>query len=83
MIDEAAGQGYIGADADKLKLVGEALSEGEQLGFIFPKGSDLVAPVNLALAEMRTNDTLEDLAEKYFSDSFTIKCSDILEITYE
>jgi len=83
VMDDTAGQGYVGADADKLKLVGEPLSEGEQLGFIYPKGSDLVDPVNQALIEMKANGTLEELAHKYFSDAFTITYNDIEEITYE
>src|SRR5690606_11745438 len=45
IIDETAGQGYLGANAEDLKLVGPSMSS-DYLGFIFPKGSDLVAPVN-------------------------------------
>ena len=48
IIDEVAGQGYLGENADKVKLVGPSISS-DQLGFIYPKGSDLVEPVNLAL----------------------------------
>jgi len=49
----------------------------DQLGFIFPKGSDLVAPFNAALAEMRANGTLDTLAEKFFTDSFTVTYQDL------
>ncbi len=52
VVDETAGQGYLGANTDKLKLVGPSLSS-DALGFIFPKGSDLVEPFNEVLAEMR------------------------------
>jgi polar amino acid transport system substrate-binding protein len=76
IIDETAGQGYLGVGADQLKLVGESMSS-EQLGFIFPKGSDLVGPFNAALAEMRANGTLERLAQQYFSDSFTLTYDDL------
>lgn len=76
LMDETAGQGYVGVNADVIKLVGESLSS-DQLGFIFPKGSDLVDPVNQALAAMRENGTLDALAEKYFSDQFTITYDDI------
>lgn len=76
LMDETAGQGYVGVNADSIKLVGESLSS-DQLGFIFPKGSDLVDPVNQALAAMRENGTLDALAEKYFSDQFTITYDDI------
>jgi polar amino acid transport system substrate-binding protein len=76
IMDETAGQGYVGVNADLLKLVGPSLSS-DQLGFIFPKGSDLVGPVNAALAEMRRNGTLDALAEKYFTEAFTLTYDDI------
>jgi polar amino acid transport system substrate-binding protein len=75
IIDETAGQSYLGVNADQFKLVGEPMSS-EQLGFIFPKGSELVGPFNAALAEMRANGTLERLAQRYFSDSFTLTLDD-------
>lgn len=76
IMDETAGQGYVGVNADQLKLVGESLSS-DQLGFIFPKGSDLVRPVNAALAQMKADGTLDQLADKYFSDKFTLTYDDI------
>ena len=76
IIDETAGLGYVGVNSDQLKLVGESMSS-DQLGFIFPKGSDLVAPFNAALAEMRANGTLDTLAEKFFTDSFTVTYEDL------
>ena len=81
LMDETAGQGYVGVNADQLKLVGESLSS-DQLGFIFPKGSDLVEPFNLALAELRANGTLDELAEKYFTDAFSITYDDIGDGAY-
>ncbi|MGQ9928476.1 MAG: transporter substrate-binding domain-containing protein [Chloroflexaceae bacterium] len=71
IIDETAGQGYVGTNAEKVKLVGDPISS-DQLGFIFPRGSDLVEPVNLALAEMRRNGKLDELAKKYFSAEFKL-----------
>jgi polar amino acid transport system substrate-binding protein len=71
LMDETAGQGYVGTSAEQLKLVGEPLSSDE-LGFIFPKGSELVEPVNLALAEMRASGKLDELAQKYFSADFKL-----------
>lgn len=76
IIDETSGLGYQGVNADSLKLVGESLSS-DQLGFIFPKGSDLVGPINAALAELEANGTLATLAQKYFSDEFTITYDDL------
>lgn len=76
ILDETAGQGYIGVNADQLKLVGESMSS-DQLGFVFPKGSELVPAFNAALAELRANGTLDQLAEKYFSDAFSITYEDL------
>jgi polar amino acid transport system substrate-binding protein len=75
-MDETAGMGYVGVNAEDLKLVGDSLSS-DALGFIFPKGSDLVQPVNMAIAEMKANGTLEELAMKYFTDAFTITYDDL------
>lgn len=71
IMDETAGQGYIGTNAEELQLIGDPISS-DQLGFIFPKGSDLVGPVNQALAEMRSSGKLDELAQKYFSDEFEL-----------
>lgn len=76
IIDEVAGQGYVGENADKLKLVGPSLSS-DQLGFIFPKGSDLVDPFNQALQSMMEDGTLADLNRKYFGPDFAITYDDI------
>ena len=76
IIDETAGQGYLGVNADELKLVGDSLSS-DQLGFIFPPGSDLVEPFNAALAELQADGTLDALAAKFFSDQFTVTYDDI------
>jgi polar amino acid transport system substrate-binding protein len=81
IMDEKAGQGYMGPEADKLKLVGPPLSV-DQYGFIYPPGSDLVEPVNLALASMKADGLLDELAEKYFSDQFTITYNDIGQGAY-
>ena len=76
IIDETAGMGYLGVNADSLKLVGESL-ESQELGFVFPKGSDLVGPFNAALAELEANGTLATLAEKFFTDAFTVTYEDL------
>lgn len=78
IIDETSGQGYVGVNADKLKLVGNTL-KSDQLGFIFPKGSDLILPFNGALAVMRAEGTLDKLAQKYFSSEFSITYDDIAD----
>lgn len=65
VIDEKAGVGYVGAQNDVLKLVGPSLSS-DQLGFVFPLGSDLVEPFNMVIAQFKEDGTLETLNEKWF-----------------
>ncbi len=76
IIDEVAGQGYLGENADVLKLVGPSMSS-DQLGFIFPKGSDLVEPVNAALAELAHNGFLEEINLQFFGPEFSITYDDL------
>ncbi|EYD77002.1 amino acid ABC transporter, periplasmic amino acid-binding protein [Rubellimicrobium mesophilum DSM 19309] len=65
--DSAAAQAYVAASDGGLKIIGEPLGT-EQFGFIFPKGSDLVAPINAAIASMEADGTLEALNQKWFVD---------------
>ena len=66
VMDNVAGIGYVGANPDALKITGDPLTS-EELGFIFPKGSDLVAVVNDTLASMQDDGTLNALFQKWFS----------------
>ena len=63
--DSTAANGYVSASEGKLKIVGEPLGT-EEFGFIFPKGSDLVGPMNAAIAEMKADGTLDALNTKWF-----------------
>ena len=65
--DSTAANGYVAASNGALKIVGEPLAS-EDFGFIFPKGSELVAPVNAAIASMRADGTLDALNQKWFVD---------------
>jgi polar amino acid transport system substrate-binding protein len=76
IIDEVAGLGYTGANADELKLVGPAITS-EQLGFIFPMGSDLVEPVNAALDELKANGFLQAINARYFGPEFDLTHDDL------
>ncbi|QRI62876.1 transporter substrate-binding domain-containing protein [Shinella sp. PSBB067] len=67
LTDSVAAKGYVDASGGKLKVVGEPLGT-EDFGFIFPKGSDLVAPVNAAIAALKADGTLEALDKKWFLD---------------
>ena len=76
IIDEVAGQGYLGENSDKLMLVGESMSS-DQLGFIYPLGSDLVEPINAALQELMANGFLQDVNARYFGPDFDITYEDL------
>jgi polar amino acid transport system substrate-binding protein len=76
IMDETAGQGYMGENSDKVELVGPSIS-GDELGFIFPKGSAIVDPVNKALQAMNSDGTLNKFNEKYFGENFKAIEADI------
>jgi len=65
LMDQASINGYIAADPGVFKTVGDAIGS-DQFGFIFKPGSDLVAPINAALAEMKADGTLDGLNRKWF-----------------
>ncbi len=67
LTDGTAGNGYVAASEGALKIVGEPLGT-EDFGFIFPKGSDLVAPINAAIAAMAADGTLDALNTRWFLD---------------
>lgn len=76
IIDEIVGMGYQGENSEQLDLIGPSISSDE-LGFIFPKGSVLVGPVNQALEAMIADGTLAALNEQYFGPSFALTEEDI------
>ena len=76
MIDETAGLGYQGENADRLKLVGPSMSSDE-LGFIFPLGSDLVEPVNMAFEEIKANGFLQAVNATHFGPEFDVTYDDL------
>lgn len=67
LTDGTAGNGYVEASDGGLKIIGEKLGT-EDFGFIYPKGSDLVEPINAAIADMWADGTIEALNTKWFLD---------------
>jgi len=63
--DSTAANGYVAGSEGGLKIIGEPLG-AEDFGFIFPKGSDLVAPMNAAIASMKADGSLDALNTKWF-----------------
>jgi len=76
IIDEIVGMGYQGTNAKELELIGPSISSDE-LGFIYPRGSALVDPVNKALQSMLDDGTLAKLNQKFFGLEFKITYDDI------
>lgn len=72
VIDEIVGSGYISQNPDAIEFTSDPVTSDEKLGFIFAKGSDLVEPVNQALAAMQADGTLDALDQKYFTSEFSI-----------
>ncbi|HUG34808.1 MAG TPA: transporter substrate-binding domain-containing protein [Anaerolineales bacterium] len=62
--------------AVNLEFIGTSLSS-DQFGIVFPKDSDLVEPVNLALREMRALGVLDELIARYFGADFGVTYNDI------
>jgi polar amino acid transport system substrate-binding protein len=67
LTDGVAADGYVQASNGGLKVIGEPLGS-EDFGFIFPKDSDLVAPVNAAIETMKADGTVDALNKKWFLD---------------
>jgi polar amino acid transport system substrate-binding protein len=67
IIDDVAGQGYVGANADATKLLEDDL-QSDPLGFIYPKDSNMIEPVNQVLKDMKEDGTLDALIKKWFID---------------
>ena len=76
IMDDTAGQGYMGENADKVKLVGDSL-QSDWLGFIFPTGSDLVSPINAALQSMKDDGSLNEINAKWFGPDFVMNYDNI------
>jgi polar amino acid transport system substrate-binding protein len=65
LMDASSSRGYVGANPEKLKVMGEPLGT-DDYGFIFKQGSDLVASFNAAIKTMKDDGTLDKLTTKWF-----------------
>ena len=64
--DELAGFGYRGLYSEQTQVLDDIVTV-EELGFIFPPGSDLLEPINLVLDSMRADGVLDAITIKWFS----------------
>ena len=65
VMDDVASLGNMQANPDKLETFPESLA-GEDLGFVFPQGSDLRNIFNKALADQKTDGTFDKMKAKWF-----------------
>ena len=68
VIDNVAGQGYVGENSDALQVLPTSL-KSDALGFIFPKGSDLKPAFDAAIEAMMADGTLDTINAKWFPPS--------------
>lgn len=64
VIDTVAAVGFMDENPGKMKIAG-VLTSNEQLGFVFPPGSELKAAVDAALQSMIEDGTLEEFNRKW------------------
>jgi len=64
VIDNVTASGFMKENPGKLKILGQLTSD-EQLGFVFPPGSELKDAVNAALESMKADGTLDALNKKW------------------
>lgn len=65
ILDQEPALGFMDTNPGKLKILDDKL-QGDQLGFVFKQGSDLIAPINAAMAAMKADGTLDSLYAKWW-----------------
>jgi polar amino acid transport system substrate-binding protein len=65
MFDNIVGVGYVRANADQVRIINPSFYT-DSLGFVFPEGSDLVEPFNIALVNMMQSGTLDKITRRWF-----------------
>ncbi len=67
LTDSAGGNAVVATSGGKLKMVGPPI-QSEQFGLIFPKGSDLVAPIDAGIKALDADGALAAITRKWFVD---------------
>jgi len=68
IMDLEAAKGFVEQHPDEIKILPEPITGGEELGFVFPPGSDLIEPVNYAIQVLQENGTLDELYQKWWGE---------------
>ncbi len=69
LMDQTSANGYIGANPGAFKVIGNPLGT-ESFGFILTPGSDLLDPINAALAQITADGTLDALKQKWLYEYY-------------
>ncbi len=64
-MDDTAGQGYVGINAEQVRITGEPLVS-DYLGFMFPQDSELTRAFDIALLSMINDGTLAEINNTWF-----------------
>lgn len=67
LLDQSVGAGYVNENPDDIVLLEGEISS-DYLGFVFPNGSELVEPFNLALAELMDNGFIDATTTQFFGE---------------
>ena len=67
LMDSSGVEGYLGANPGAFKVVGTPLGT-DSFAIALQKGSDLLTPVNAALAQMAADDTLDLVRKRWYVD---------------
>ena len=65
IMDEEAANGFVEQNPDAIKMLPDAITGAEELGFVFPPESELTAAVNAALESMLADGTLKEFNDKW------------------
>ncbi len=68
IMDEEAAKGFVEQNPDDIMLLPDPVTGAEELGFVFPPGSDLVEPFNYAIDTLKADGTLAALYDKYWGE---------------
>jgi polar amino acid transport system substrate-binding protein len=68
IMDEEAAKGFVEQNPDEIMLLPNPVTGAEELGFVFPPGSDLVEPFNYAIDTLEADGTLDTLYDKYWGE---------------
>jgi polar amino acid transport system substrate-binding protein len=68
LMDEEAAKGFVEKNPDAIMILAEPVTGAEELGFVFPPGSELKAAVDYALQMLDADGTLDSLYDKYWGE---------------